>query len=396
MTDARRTRRPRRALRIALLVTAVLAAALGVTAAIPVLSGRTDPPVAHRAAAQHAIDAARESDAADWAPELLATATDAWRGALDAYHHEAARFLPLRNFRDVAAAFDDAERKADAARDAAVMRRDQARLDAEQEIALAEQSLGRTDSVSKTVPLARSERMQLRRAKMALAEARILYDQGEFLQTSLRAKEASTDAQRALERMATLASRYADADKVREWRDLVRSTIAWSRKTGRPAIVVLKEKNRLVLYDDGRPIRSYGADLGANVLEVKQRAGDVATPEGRYHIVRKKDQGRSRYHKALLLNYPNASDRRRFDAAKRAGEIPRGAAIGGLIEIHGDGGRGTNWTNGCVALSNADMDDLFRRVAVGTPVTIVGGDGDGAFADLVRRFGNHKSPGGEQ
>ena len=60
------------------------------------------------------------------------------------------------------------------------------------------------------------------------------------------------------------------------------------------------------------------------------------------------------------------------------------ARPGGLIEIHGEGGRGEDWTRGCVALSNRDMDDLFRRVAVGTPVTIVGAeDSAGRFATLA-------------
>ena len=108
----------------------------------------------------------------------------------------------------------------------------------------------------------------------------------------------------------------------------------------------------------------------------------------KYRVVKKKDRGQSRYHRALLLDYPNAADRERFAAAQRRGEIPRGARIGGLIEIHGEGGRGQNWTEGCVALSNRDMDDLFRRVGTGTRVTIVGGDGsDGAFSDLLARVG---------
>jgi len=73
---------------------------------------------------------------------------------------------------------------------------------------------------------------------------------------------------------------------------------------------------------------------------------------------------------------------------KRAGQLPRGAALGGLIEIHGEGGRGKDWTKGCVALSNDDIDDLYRKVGVGTPVTIVGGDGRGVFAQLARESGS--------
>ena len=144
-----------------------------------------------------------------------------------------------------------------------------------------------------------------------------------------------------------------------------------------------------MLLAAGAPVRTYDAEIGANALAVKERQGDRATPEGRYRIVAMKDRGRSRYHRALLLDYPNAADRERFAAAQRRGEIPRGARIGGLIEIHGEGGRGQNWTEGCVALSNRDIDDLYARVGVGTRVTIVGGDGrDGAFSDLLARLGD--------
>jgi hypothetical protein len=65
-----------------------------------------------------------------------------------------------------------------------------------------------------------------------------------------------------------------------------------------------------------------------------------------------------------------------------------------LIEIHGEGGRGKDWTQGCVALTNSDIDDLFGRVAIGTPVTIVGGDGNGGtFTRLVDMHRNSSSAG---
>ena len=60
---------------------------------------------------------------------------------------------------------------------------------------------------------------------------------------------------------------------------------------------------------------------------------------------------------------------------------------GNLIEIHGEGGRAKDWTRGCVAVSNEHMDRLFQRVRVGTPVTIVGGRGEGGvFSGLVRSY----------
>ena len=104
----------------------------------------------------------------------------------------------------------------------------------------------------------------------------------------------------------------------------------------------------------------------------KRHRGDGATPEGRYHVIRKKDSNRTIYHKALEINYPNETDQEAFRVAVARGELPRGTHIGGLIEIHGEGGKGANWTAGCVALRNTDMEAVFEIAKVGTPVTIVG------------------------
>ena len=147
---------------------------------------------------------------------------------------------------------------------------------------------------------------------------------------------------------------------------------------------VIPATGRSRAYVNGRLAESYTVDLGSNVLERKVAAGDQATPEGRYRIVRRLDEGESRYYKALLLDYPNEADRQRLEEHRESGAVSASARPGGLIEIHGEGGRGTNWTDGCVALANGDMDELFRRVKVDTPVTIVGGNGrDGIFSNLV-------------
>jgi murein L,D-transpeptidase YafK len=120
---------------------------------------------------------------------------------------------------------------------------------------------------------------------------------------------------------------------------------------------------------------AFEAELGANGLRQKEHAGDRATPEGLYRVVRMKEGKATKYYKALLVDYPNDSDRARFAAMKRQGRIPRRAGIGGMIEIHGEGGQGNDWTDGCVALTNKNMDTLFARVTLGTPVAIVGNFG---------------------
>ena len=102
------------------------------------------------------------------------------------------------------------------------------------------------------------------------------------------------------------------------------------------------------------------------------RKNPAVAPEGIYKVTELRNVGRTRFYKALMLDYPNPDDRTRFEHGRRTGQVPRRTGIGSLIEIHGDGGQGRDWTDGCVALANADMDAVFSRASVGTPVTIVG------------------------
>jgi murein L,D-transpeptidase YafK len=112
--------------------------------------------------------------------------------------------------------------------------------------------------------------------------------------------------------------------------------------------------------------------MGPNWIGDKRHRGDKATPEGRYYITKKKKGKDTIYYKALLINYPNDEDRKRYNDDVKRGILSAGQGIGGLIEIHGGGGKGAHWTEGCVALTNAEMDQIFDFVEVGTPVTIVG------------------------
>lgn len=98
----------------------------------------------------------------------------------------------------------------------------------------------------------------------------------------------------------------------------------------------------------------------------------MATPEGKYVVTKKLSGGSTKYHKALLINYPNKIDVQEFNERIRNGQLPADASIGDMIEVHGDGGKGGHWTQGCVALKNSDMDIVFKYASKGTPVTIIG------------------------
>ena len=153
---------------------------------------------------------------------------------------------------------------------------------------------------------------------------------------------------------------------------------------------ISKADRRLSVYRGPRLVDVYEIDVGYNTFADKKRKGSPErrdhwrTPEGPFYVVNKKPQ--SEFYKALVLNYPTIADAERgleqglisksqYDAIVRAQKQrrmpPMGTELGGWIEIHGDGtGGATNWTQGCVAVRNTVMNELWVDVEVGTPVLI--------------------------
>ena len=136
------------------------------------------------------------------------------------------------------------------------------------------------------------------------------------------------------------------------------------------AIRVEKSKHRLVLLRAGQRLRTYRVALGAEPLGRKERQGDNRTPEGRYTI--DFHQPDSQFHLALHISYPSDADRKR---AKRLGVSP-----GGDIMIHGlpDQSRwlgrfhrARDWTEGCIAVTNEEIEEIYTVVEDGTPIEIV-------------------------
>jgi L,D-peptidoglycan transpeptidase YkuD (ErfK/YbiS/YcfS/YnhG family) len=207
---------------------------------------------------------------------------------------------------------------------------------------------------------------------LLLHQARSFYDQGLYG----RSTQAAQLAQKLMESQAAVLNsqfgHYADERRVNGWRRLVQRAVEWSKTNHAAAIVVSKADRRLIVYRNGRPVLSYPVRLGYNGMLEKRYQGDGATPEGLYHVIRKRDRGQTLFYKALLLDYPNPEDRRRFQQAIKTGRVPKDAFIGGQIEIHGSGDDLLSQTLGCVQVENHHMDALFNAVEAGTPVTIVG------------------------
>lgn len=335
---------------------------------------------AHRAAVA-ALDAAADVDAARWAPTVFFEAEGAFRAA-----ERAARLARTSIVPDFSSAYVHLEQVVAAAvraRDTAILVKAEAHAAAEDALAMARTAAAGAASMAATIDLGWRRRADAARSRLVLRQAELFYRDGEYEHTRVRAIEARRLALDVSGHATVIAARYTNADLVARWRRWADETVRWSQQTGRAAIVVSKADHRLTLYVAGRTVATYAADLGYNWVVDKTFAGDGATPEGRYRITLKKDRGASTYYKALLLDYPNEADRGRFTDGRGAGTIPASAAIGGLIEVHGEGGRGEDWTRGCVALRNADIDALFPQVEVGTPVTIIGSDEPRSVVDLL-------------
>ena len=134
-------------------------------------------------------------------------------------------------------------------------------------------------------------------------------------------------------------------------------------------IVILKSVRTMNLLSGGRVVKSYRVALGAVPTGAKEQQGDHKTPEGIYSVQAKIPN--SQFHRALLISYPNAADR---EGAKKMRVKP-----GGSVEIHGIGAkygwlgaahREYDWTDGCVAVTNEEIDEIYPLVSVGTPIEI--------------------------
>ena len=220
-------------------------------------------------------------------------------------------------------------------------------------------------------PKERGARSAFARAELALAQAGNALRQGDLDLLEQSLADAEAHVTRTRDTLDTRYQRFNDPQWRRKWQSWADATVAASRG-GKVSIVVHKLDRRVYLFRNGALAAKFDADLGRNALAHKVAAGDGATPEGRYHVTEKRANGSTQWYKALLLNYPNAEDLKNFQAMRKRGEVPRNRGPGGLIEIHGHGGKDSNWTDGCVAVHNAAMDRLFASVPVGTPVTIVG------------------------
>ncbi len=326
--------------------------------------GCSAPPDQSRLEAERALEQARQRGAKAAAPEVFAAAEEAFAQGLSSWKSE--------SWERADAAFETSARRASLAERILARERRETAERALRLLTRARSGVQELEWLSTYLPTRSPVRASIMKAAVGVKEAGTLFDQGDAPRSLSAARQASQEIASAYERFGRFLLGSTDPDRIARYRNWVDDTVSWSRKHRAEAIIVDKMRRTLTLVSGGRRIHTYRAELGINGTLVKVVSGDRATPEGRYKVIEKRGPQQTRWYKALLLNYPNEDDLKRFRRARKQGRVPRNAGPGSLIEIHGKGGRGGDWTDGCVALSNGDMDHLFGKVAVGTPVTIVG------------------------
>jgi lipoprotein-anchoring transpeptidase ErfK/SrfK/Sec-independent protein translocase protein TatA len=319
--------------------------------------------------AREALSEAKEAESDVYSDTKYKQALRTYESAMTAWSRENERFILFRDYSNIIGSAKKAKKIADEAKEESIEKSATLSKNVESAFASLEKKIELYNKLFKNLPIPKTVFDAHNKSKMLFSESKIAQQNGKLKEADILFKKAEIYTNHANTSAAKMLRDYFN-DYPR-WRALANDAIAASRGGGK-IILVDKVAHILYVYQSGKPIRSYDVEFGENWMAHKERAGDKATPEGNYHITSKKAGGGTTYYKAMLLDYPNAEDRAQFARKKQQGLISRRTGIGNLIEIHGNGGRGFDWTSGCIGMRDRDIDDLYRQVGSGTRVTIVG------------------------
>jgi hypothetical protein len=329
-----------------------------------------DPPVGELRAANDALMSAREAEAEKYAPQLYTNTCRLYDSAMKFWSSENQKFILSRNFAKTRAFAKQATQKGLEAQKIALAKSHTIRQNTETIISELDQIKRNFEKTYYPLPLPKSVRENFKKAVFYMAEARLARERSDLPLAESKldlAKYLMAGSEKNAQKM--LENYFSSLSK---WRYQVKSAIDQSANQNSPLIVVSKMDHQCLLYVGGTLKMKFDVEFGPNWIGSKMYRGDGATPEGTYRVVHKKDQRKTMYHKSLAINYPNEEDKIRFRNNIDSGIFSRSLNIGGSIEIHGSGGRGFDWTKGCVALKDKDIDIMYGMVTENTPVVIVG------------------------
>lgn len=328
------------------------------------------PPSSEIESARLALSEARRNNADIYSKKLFTQAGNYYDSAMVNWQKENERFIYLRDYSKVSMFADLSVKKARQSSENSLSSSSGLKARLQPKIDTLNNLIIRIDELFITYPLPAEIRNRISKGKMLFEEVQQAYERGEYLQANRKLIDSEYLLTTSYNNASIDLENYFKSFPV--WEKWIRRSVYESKKNRDFLIIIDKFSRKCIVYQNGAKKLEYEAELGANWVGDKRVRGDKATPEGMYKIIKKLDNNKTKYYKALLLDYPNDEDKARFKSEIEKGTLPASAKIGNMIEIHGNGGKGIDWTDGCVALTDNEMDALFRVVKVGTPVTIVG------------------------
>ena len=339
------------------------------------------PPAEEVEFAMEAISRAEKDRADTYSKRLYTEAKAYYDSAMANWQMQNTRFIYFRDYERVLMFATMSIEKAELAAESSISSTSSFKVRVKQKIDTLNELVSKINKLFTTYPLTPETRNRISNGKMLLKEAEIIYRKGQYLQANMKITDSEYLLTNSYENATSNLKDYFKSYSV--WRNWVTKTINDSRKNRNYSIIIDKFSRKCIVYQNGNKKFEFTAELGKNWVGDKRVKGDKATPEGMYKVTKKIDGRSTKYYKALLIDYPNDEDKEKFKKEIVQGSLPASAKIGNLIEIHGNGGKGIDWTDGCIALTDREMDSVFKYAKVGTPVTIVGSMVE--FENIVNR-----------
>jgi hypothetical protein len=328
------------------------------------------PPIDEMEHARELLSKAAANKADTYSKKMFTEARVFYDSAMVNWKKENKRFVFFRDYDKVLMFANLSAKKANLASDNSISSSTNLKIKLKEKIASLDDLVKQIDDLFTTYPLSSEVRSRISKGRLLLNEAEIVYSKGQYLQANRKLTDSEYLLTESYETASTNLKNYFKSFST--WKRWVEKTLNESKNSSDYSIIIDKFSRKCYIYLSGARKYSFDAELGRNWVGDKRVRGDMATPEGMYKITKKCNGGNTKYYKALLLDYPNDEDILRFRAEIERGTLPASAKIGGLIEIHGNGGKGIDWTEGCIALTDREMDVVYSIVKVGTPVTIIG------------------------
>jgi len=319
--------------------------------------------------ALEALSDAQRSNANIYANETYKQAQVAYDSAMNKWAQENKRLFVFRDYSEVNSWVEIVIEKADEAQKLSGKRSKSTSNRVKEGIANLDKKVAIFELYYKRMPLSQSILKAHNKGLLKLSESKHAFENKRFSVAEKHFEEAWDLINVSNDKAELLVQNWFSSHG--EWQKQAKQAVQLSANN-KKVILVDKFAHTCKVYQNKKVIRTFEVEFGANWMGDKLVKGDKATPEGIYKVTDKKSGSKTKFHKALLINYPNDEDRAKFEKAKSKKLIPANADIGGLIEFHGMGGKGIDWTDGCIALSNNDMDALYSLINTGTIVIIVG------------------------